>query len=143
MIPISGSFSMFDVRTELGQSGIITISGALADMGDVGDPDEMFEMRGYDNDWKGWMQVSFAEYTYESGNLAMTVQNKSTEKSKSGILYWELYESATKVSSGNIATGTISASSNSVVNDTAAPHKSPTHIKVRFSGSASWQTVNL
>lgn len=143
MVPLTGEISMDDVRTEMGDTDSISISNALDIMGESSNPDEMNEMRGYDHDWLGYLQGVSATYDYDTGDVDMTVQNKSISHSYSGTLYWELYVDSASAGSGSVGTGSVSASGSVIVSDIAAPKKAPTHINFRFNTSGSWQTVSM
>jgi hypothetical protein len=104
---------MSDVRTELGLSGQISVAGALSTMGESGNPDQMSEMRGYDNDWKnagqGWLDCTSVDGVWNGlgWDLTINVRNRSTVRSYgSGItIYWRLYVGAVQDRNGNVSFG--------------------------------------
>ena len=108
--------AMSAVNVELGNSSTaqLSISSALATMGEATNPDAMQEMLGYDQDWddvgNGWLEVQFVDgYDFTSyTQLMFSVYNNSEVHSQSETLYWRAYDKwDSLIESGNVATGTI------------------------------------
>lgn len=149
MLPKTGPISLDDINTEFGYPAntLHTWTGVISLMRtwDEVSPIEMNEWRGYDVDWLGWTIVSGYLYTENippvDSELRLTVLNNSQYATKSGTVYYRFMYSGNPVQSGSMTFTSLGTNSSVNVYDTFGSGFPYDDLQVRFSTSASWQSI--
>lgn len=140
MITRTGPVNFSDINTELGYSSTQSgnISNRLSTMGETTNPDSFSECRGYDDDWPGWLEcVSCTKLSTD--NYRFSIDNRSTEHSYSGTLYYQIRDGTSTVCDSSVSVSSISAGDNGTEDVMCVEFGyTPDNFYWRFDTGVSW-----